>query len=102
MNNSGVLEHLLKIEAEAAALVTDAQAEADKRISEGEKQNRAVHEARYQEGAVALEAEYQQEVSAVRERCQNELSAFREKLETTETDTGRFSAALESLFAGAL
>jgi F0F1-type ATP synthase membrane subunit b/b' len=36
-----VLQHLLHLEAEASALVDDAQAEADRRVSEGEKQNRA-------------------------------------------------------------
>jgi len=95
-----ILVHLLKIESEAAALVSDAHAEADKRISEAEKQNRAAHETDYQNGAAALEAEFKREVGVVRERCQQKLSAFRAKLEATETDTQRFSAVLKSLFAG--
>jgi regulator of protease activity HflC (stomatin/prohibitin superfamily) len=100
MDNTGILEHLLKIEAEAAALVKDAQAEADKRIAEAEKQNRALFETRYQDGAAALEAEFQRETSGVREQYRNELAAYRGKMETIKTDAGRFSAELESLVAG--
>jgi len=100
MNDAGIIEHLLKIEADAAALVADAQTEADRRIGEGDKQNRALYETHYQNGAAAREAEYQQETEKIRERCRAELSDYRAKMETLETDTGRFSAVLESLFAG--
>ena len=37
MDNTEVLGHLLKIESEAAVLVNEAQAEADKRVTEAEK-----------------------------------------------------------------
>jgi len=40
MENEGALEHLLKIESDAAALVSDAQEEADRRVQESEKKNR--------------------------------------------------------------
>jgi hypothetical protein len=36
----------------------------------------------------------------MREQCRKELAAYREKLNAVNPDTGRFSALLESYFAG--
>lgn len=98
MGDEDILGHLLKIEGEAAALVYDAQAEADKRVAEAEKRNRALYEKQYQEGLTQLEAEYKKEIESVRENCKKELAAYREKLSTLSVDSGHFSAALESFF----
>ena len=100
MENNAALGRLLKIESEAAALVSDARAEADKKISEAEKRNRAAYELRYQEGAAQCEAEFQREISAVRERCQKELSVFRDKMNSIIAHNDRFFAVLGSLFSG--
>jgi len=102
MDNAGILEHLLKIEAEASALIVDAQAEADKRISDAEKKNRAVFELQYQTRSAEMEAEYQRETSKVRENYQKELSVFRDKMETIKTDQKRFFYELESLLTGSM
>ena len=100
MNDEEILGHLLKIEAEAAALVHDAQAEADRRVDEGEKQNRAAYDQRYRAEAERLEAEYQQEKEHVNSRYQQELAACRARLNAIQGDTGRFAASLEALLAG--
>jgi vacuolar-type H+-ATPase subunit H len=60
MDNNEVLDHLLKIEAEAAALVDEAQAEADTRITEAEKQNRAAYDKRFIEENQRLEKSFLQ------------------------------------------
>jgi len=99
-NNPGVLDHLLTIEAEAAALVKDAQTEADKKITEAEKQNRAAFELRYQEKAAEQEGEFQRELQKARERCQTELSDYGKKMESVTPDITHFTAVLESLFSG--
>ncbi|MDR0584987.1 MAG: hypothetical protein LBG57_11670 [Treponema sp.] len=100
MNDEEILGHLLKIEAEAAALVNDAQAEADRRVAEGEKQNRADYEERYRAEAERLEAEFQKEKDQVRDQYQKELEAYREKLNAINADTGRFAASLEGFLSG--
>jgi F0F1-type ATP synthase membrane subunit b/b' len=100
MNDEEILGHLLKIEAEAAALVRDAQAEADRRVDEGEKQNRAAYDGRYRAEAARLEAEYQKEKEKVNDQYQKELEAYCEKLNAINADTGRFSASLEALLSG--
>lgn len=100
MNDEEILGHLLKIEAEAAALVNDAQAEADRRVAEGEKQNRADYEERYHAGAGRLEAELQKEKEQVKDQYQKELAAYREKLNAINADMGRFAASLEGFLSG--
>ena len=91
-----LLGHLLKIEAEAAALVDDAQAEADRRIAGGERQNRARYEERYGQEASALEAEYAKEIAAVRENYKGELDAYRDSLAAIKTDIDGFSALMNA------
>jgi predicted component of viral defense system (DUF524 family) len=100
MENDEALEHLLKIEAEAAALVNGAQAEADRRIAESEKQNRAVYEERYRIELEKLETEFQKEKEKVKEQYQKELEAFREELSGLSTNMDRFSVFFNKLLAG--
>jgi ABC-type phosphate transport system auxiliary subunit len=91
-----LLGHLLKIEAEAAALVDDAQAEADRRVAGGERQNRARYEERYGQEAAALEAEYTREIAAVRENYKRELDLYRNSLAAVKTDMDGFSALMNA------
>jgi vacuolar-type H+-ATPase subunit H len=100
MDDEEILGRLLKIEAEAAALVDDAQADADRRISEGERRNRADYEERYGREAVEMEADYQKEIAVVKDQYQKELDACRGKLNAIAADTRRFSALMEELLAG--
>ncbi|MDR2259009.1 MAG: hypothetical protein LBE14_07665, partial [Treponema sp.] len=68
-----LLTHLLKIEAEAAALVNEAQAEADRRAGEGEKTNRARYEEQYGRAAAALEAAYVRDIEGAKAAYTKEL-----------------------------
>jgi len=101
MTNADVLDHLLEIEAEAAALVNDANAEAEKRIAEAEKQNRTACETQYHNGAAAREEEFRQKTDALRETCSRKLAAFRGEIDSIKADTDSFSAVLDELFFGA-
>ena len=99
MDDEEVLGHLLKIESEAAALVNDAQAEADRRVAGGEKQNRAGYEERYRVEAERLEAEFKKSKELIKEQYHKELDAYREKLTSLETDMTAFSAMLDRFVA---
>jgi hypothetical protein len=92
-----LLDHLLKIEAEAAALVDGAQAEVDRRASEAERHNRARYEERYGQESAALEAAYQREIAGIKEYYKEELDAYRESLNHIKTDTDRFSTLMTAL-----
>jgi hypothetical protein len=95
-----LLDHLLKIEAEAAALVDGAQAEVDHRASEAERHNRARYEERYSRESAALEAAYHREIEGVKAYYQEELEAYRESLNRIKMDRERFSALMTAFLAG--
>jgi len=100
MDNDEVLDHLLKIESEASALVNDAQAEADRRILEAEKQNHAAFEERYCKESERLEREFQAIKEKTRQQYQAELEAYHKKIACANPDTNRFSSLLDKLVAG--
>ena len=100
MHDDEVLGHLLEIEAEAAALVDDAQAEADRRIMEAEKQNRSAYEARYREESKRLDTVLQKTRESAQQRYQEEIEAYKEKNALIDADIDRFSALLNSFIEG--
>jgi regulator of protease activity HflC (stomatin/prohibitin superfamily) len=92
-----LLHHLLEVEAQAAALVEDAQSEADRRIVENEKQCRAAYDEAYTREAEELEKRYQQEYEAVKAEYQHRLAAYRESLGAMPVYGDNFSKLVESL-----
>ena len=97
MDDHEVLQHLLNLDAEAAALVNDAQTEADKRVAEGEKQNRSRYDEVYARDVESLEASYSQNIAAVKENYRKQLDVFRKSLETMPVDMNAFSSLAEKL-----
>jgi vacuolar-type H+-ATPase subunit H len=91
MEETSVLRHLLEVEADAVALVDSAQAEADKRIADGEKLNREHYDQRYAEEVGKLEMEYQKQLDAVKMDYQKQLDAYRAELDAIPVDNGRFT-----------
>ncbi|MDR1443462.1 MAG: hypothetical protein LBI94_01145 [Treponema sp.] len=95
-----VLGHLLRIEADAASLVVDAQAEADRRIVESEKQNRACYDEEYARQAAELDRAFEDEITRIRADYRDQLEAYRESLDRIPVDQGRFSALMDEFLAG--
>jgi F0F1-type ATP synthase membrane subunit b/b' len=96
LTDENVLGHLLKIEAEASALVDDAQAEADRRVAEAEKQNRSLYDHEYSRRAAELEAAYTGEITRIKADYRNRIEEYRKSLEALSADQGRFSALLDT------
>ncbi|MDR0669683.1 MAG: hypothetical protein LBF95_06345 [Treponema sp.] len=92
-----ILAHLLKIEADAASLVDDAQAEADRRIAESEKQNRSRYDEEYARKAGELDRAFEEEIGRIRADYQDQLEAYRKILDAISVDQGRFSALMDDL-----
>jgi hypothetical protein len=90
-----VLRHLLDLEVQAAALVDDAQAEADRRAAEGEKLSRARYDEAYAAEVAALEAAYAEETAAIKADYKSQLDAYREGLRAMPVNRGAFSALAE-------
>ncbi|MDR1903218.1 MAG: hypothetical protein LBQ88_13180 [Treponema sp.] len=97
MDEHDVLGHLLQIEAEAAALVDDAQAEADKRIAEAEKHNRLNYNETFSREAGVLDDEYRRETVTIREDYQKQLNAYHEYLLSIQVNEAVFFRLLENL-----
>jgi len=91
MENDNTLEHLLKIEAEAAALVNDAQAEADRRVHENEEINRKNYEERFRVEAQKHEDVLRKEKEKIKEQYQQMLEEYRNGISNAKTDVEKFS-----------
>lgn len=100
MDEREILHHLLDIESEAASLVADAQAEADRRTAEGEKEGRAAYELRWTERSAQLEAEFLAASEKATREIHAELAAYREELARGTADRGRFGALASELVRG--
>ena len=100
MDNDKALEHLLQIEVKAAALVNDAQAEADRRIAENEKKNRELYEQRFRIEAAARETALRKEKDRLRKQYQQELQEYRQEISGLSTDVERFSALFNQFYTG--
>jgi hypothetical protein len=85
----------LDIEADAQSLVDDAQAEADRRRAEMEKQNRARYEERYTREAALLDSRYESELGAIRDDYNRQLDEYRLSLEDHKPDYAEFCRLLD-------
>jgi vacuolar-type H+-ATPase subunit H len=94
MENENTLDHLLQIEAKAAALVSDAQAEADRRIHESEEKNRAAYEERFREEAQKLEASLKNEKEKIKSEYQKALDEYRTEISGISINVDNFCALL--------
>jgi len=97
MENHEILQHLLEIESKAATLVDDAQAEADRRVSEGEKQNRARYDEQYASEVASLEGAFSADIALARENYRRQLEEYHEGLKTQSQDTKAFFSLAEKL-----
>ena len=82
MGDNEILQHLLELEKEASALVNEAQTEADRRISEAEKQNRVRYDDIYNREVKALEASFAENIASVRENYRKLLKDYEENQKT--------------------
>jgi vacuolar-type H+-ATPase subunit H len=100
MDNENTLERLLQIETKAAALVNDAQIEADRRINESETNNHAAYEERFRAKVQELESSLKEEKEKIKNRYQYELDEYRREISVVNVNTERFSALFNNYLAG--
>jgi hypothetical protein len=81
MDESDILQHLLRVEQEATGLAVEAQIEADKRIAESEKLAREKYQKVYSVRVEELDAEFSRRSSLVKLEYQASLDTFRVELE---------------------
>jgi vacuolar-type H+-ATPase subunit H len=94
MENVNTLDHLLQIEAQAAALVSDAQAEADRRIHENEEKNRAAYEEHFKAEIQARETSLKKEKDKIKEQYDKAIEEYRKEISAINFNAEKFSALL--------
>ncbi|MDR1128377.1 MAG: hypothetical protein LBL20_03615 [Treponema sp.] len=94
-SDQDILRHLLDVEADAQSLVDDAQAEADRRIAETEKQNRARYEEQYTREAALLDSRYETALKAVTEEYGKQLDEYRLGLDKYEPNYAGFCRLMD-------
>jgi len=97
MEDNEILQHLISLEKEASSLVYDAQAEADRKISEGENENRLRFEERYAEEAELLEKNYREIILSLKNKYKLELEQYGESLKNQPVNFQAFSELAERL-----
>jgi vacuolar-type H+-ATPase subunit H len=100
MENENTLDHLLKIEAEAAALINDAQAEADRRIHDNDEKIRAAHEEHFRVEAHKREEALNAEKVKLKEQYQNAIDEYRKEVSCINVDVERFTSLFNKYIAG--
>ena len=95
-----VLDHLFKIEAEAAALTAGAQSEADRRIHDNEEKNRAAFEERIKNEIHIQELSLKKEKEEIDNRYQTALNNFHEEIKNVHADERSFCALLNEYLTG--
>jgi len=99
MDNVNTLDNLLHIEAKAAALVNDAQSEADRRLHDNEEKNQKAYEENYRIEVQKQETALQKVREKTKIQYQKELEEYREELSKVKVNTERFSALLNEYLA---
>ena len=97
MEDTDVLHHLLGIEEQAAALVDNAQAEADRRVKEAEEKNRLAYDGAYRELMAVLESEHQKNAATAKTEYEQALDEYRRSLDQMPRNNDGFSALAFSL-----
>ena len=94
MENVNTLDYLLQIETKAAAMVNDAQAEADRRIHESEGKNHAAFEERFKAEAHRLEISFQESRENTRKQYIKTLEEYQKEISGINVNVENFSALL--------
>jgi len=100
MEKKNTLDHLLEIEAEAAALVNEAQAEADRRIRENEDKNRSAYEERFKIEVKSRDEALKKAHDEFKKQYDDELVKYREEISGVNVDLPRFTALFNEFLAG--
>ena len=94
------LGHLIEIEHKAASLLMDAQTEADKRTAEARSQADADYKAQYETLVSQMEADADKRIGDLKEKHNVLFSAYRNELASCAQDTAAFNDLLKKLLFG--
>ena len=96
---NNTLEHLLQIEAQAAALVNDAQKEADRRVRENEEKNEQTHNELLKAEIQKQELSLEEEKTKAKNLYQKKLNDYREEISRVNAGNRLFCDLLNEYIA---
>ena len=96
--STSVLDLLLKVEAEAASLVSDAQIEADRRIHDNDEKNRVSFDEKIKKEIQKQELAFKEEKEKINSLYENALEDYRKKINNITYDENRFCGLLNKYF----
>ena len=96
--DKNVLRHLLHLEEEASSLVDGAQAEANRRLAEAEKQCRIQFDEKYSAEVERLENAHNKLLDDIKEDYRKQLDAYRSELVSRSVNEAAFSDLAKELF----
>ncbi len=94
---ANVIGHLIDVEHRAANLVSDAQTEADKRITQARSQSDAAFKIAFEKVVTDCEKSYSEKAQLVSQNCQKEISEYKEKISSTPKTVSTFNALLDKV-----
>ena len=100
MNETDVIGHLIQIESEAADMLLNAQAEADKRITEAKQKADTIYKEKYEELIKTLENDFFQQKSEIDSNYDKNFEEFRATISTVNQDKRALNTKLESYLFG--
>jgi F0F1-type ATP synthase membrane subunit b/b' len=98
MTNDDILNHLVGIEAQAAKVVQDATASANRRIAESEQAFQQDYNKRHEEGVAQIEADFKAKNEELETDYRKQLDEYRTKIDAQTHDVDAF----KKLFSGYL
>lgn len=95
-----VISHLLEVERQAQSLISEAEAEADKRAAEYKAKAESEFKAAHDALIVEMDKAYKEQVEAIKKAHDEEIAAYKRSIEALPQNREAFNALVRSL-AGA-
>ncbi len=100
MDGQDVIGHLMSVEREAASLLANAQAEADRRKAAATEEASKKFKDAYERIVASAEAGFARDKKAIDERRAQALSAYQATIEAIPLSPSSFNTYLDSVFSG--
>lgn len=94
------LGHLIEIESKAAAMLMNAQTEADRRTAEARSQADADYKAQYEKLVTELESETEQHIRTLKQQYDATFDAYKAELAACTRDEAAFNGLVKNLLFG--
>ena len=91
------INHLLEVEKNASALISDAALEVDRRLSEAHSKFNSEFKEHYEKEVSKLEAEYNSNHNQIQEKYQKEIDSYKDFLAAKPQNKEAFSSLLDRL-----